>query len=138
MGEPIPGVGSTANVGWTLGVQLQLSGVKGSSCPEGAGCPEGPSCQGGPEVVGFLRVGPGVSSVLFLFRWLCMAHSSKMCLSAQQIASSRQSPSKPSQRLRLAPHFHAPQTQPNMANQKTTSSVTGQTSAVPNSFCLVL
>jgi len=43
---------------------MDESGVKGSGCPESPGCLEG------PEVIGFLGVGPGVSSVLFLFRWL--------------------------------------------------------------------
>ena len=76
------GVGSAAGVGLTAGVRMEESGVKGS------GCPEGPSCPGGPEVVGFLGVGLGVSSVLFLFRCLFLAHSSKMCISAHQTASS--------------------------------------------------
>jgi len=76
------GEGSAAGVGLTVGVRMEESAVKGSGCQEGPGCP------GRPEVVGFSGVGPGVSSVLFLFRWLFLANSSKMCISAHPTASS--------------------------------------------------
>jgi len=58
------------------------------SVVKGSGCPAGPGLRGVPEVVGFLGVGLGVSSVLLLFHWLVMAHSSKICISAYQTASS--------------------------------------------------
>ena len=111
---------------------MEQSGVKGS------GCPEGPDCPGGPEVVGFLGVGPGVSSVLFLFHRLFLAHSSNMCIRAHQTASTLFWPSKPSLLLHLAPCFHAPWNRTHMANPNPASSVTIQTSADPKGFCFLL
>jgi hypothetical protein len=65
------GVGSSAEVemaarvGWTAGVQMEKSEVKGS------GCPEGPSCPEGPEVVGFLALTRGCHWSCFIPLALC-------------------------------------------------------------------
>lgn len=87
-------VGSAVGVGSMVGLRMEQSGVKDSSCPVSPGCPEGsgcPDCSGrprGPEVVDFFRVGRVVSSVIVLFCSLLLAHSSKLCVSANQTASS--------------------------------------------------
>ena len=132
------GVGSAAGVGSSTGVGMDKSGVKGSGCLEGPSCPEGPRCPGGPEVGGFSGVGPGVSAVLILFPRLFLAHSSRMCISAHQTASSRCWPSKPLLLPLLAPPFNAPQNCAHMENPKITLSVTVQKSADPEGFCFVL
>jgi len=68
------GAGSAVGVGATAGVPMEESGIDGSVCPDG------PCCQGGPEIMRFSWVGPGVSSILFLFRHLFW-HTPQRCSS---------------------------------------------------------
>jgi len=132
------GVGLATGVGSPAGVQIGESGVNGSGCPEDPGCPEGPSCPVGPEDVVFLGVGLGVSSVLFLLRWLFLAHSSKICISADQTASSPHWPFKHLLLLLLPPCFNTQWNHAHMANPKRASSVSVQKCADPKGFCFVL
>jgi hypothetical protein len=87
-GGSAAGVELAEGVGSTVGVRMEEKGDKCSCCAVGGSFAEGPSRAGCPEVIGFIGVGLGVSSVVFLFCRHSVGHPSKIYISAQQTASS--------------------------------------------------